>query len=285
MIVHPLRLGASTWTYLQTCDLHTAMRRLRQAGFSQLDVLTIPPHLWPSDLDEQHRRELRQIARAEDFVIESLNLPSTDQNLCSVTSEMRDYSVARWHDVLDLCEALGVGAAVMVPGRRPNFVPPPSDHCDRWLHAALEQLVPHAERAGVKLMLENHHQSPMPTVRQMAGFLDGFGSSQVGIAYDVANGVFVGEDHADAIQAAGRWLLQVHLSDASRTKWDHAAIGRSEIDFRAVSLALQAAGFGGTSIVEVISDNADVDMADARQRLAHLGWQCGTPKVVATTWQ
>lgn len=273
MSAQPLRLGASTWTYLQMCDLPSAMRRLRRAGFSRLDVLTIPPHLWPSDLDEQRRRELRRFAAAEDVVIESLNLPSTDQNLCSVTPEMRDYSVARWHDVLDLCEALGVGAAVMVPGRRPNFVPPPPDHCDEWLRAALEQLVPHAERAGVMLMLENHHQSPMPTVQRMAAFLDAFGSSQVGIAYDVANGVFVGEDQAGAIQAAGRWLLQVHLSDASRTRWDHAPIGRSEIDFGAVGRALQFSGFGGTSIVELISDDADADMADARRRLANLGWQ------------
>ena len=140
---------------------------------------------------------------------------------------MRDFSVSQWLAVIDLCEALGVPAAVMVPGRRPNFVPAPPAQTSAWLRSALERLALRAERAGVRLMLENHHQSPLPTVQQMVAFLDEFGSSQLGIAYDVANGEFVGEDQVDAIRTAAPWLLQVHLSDASRTKWDHAPIGRA----------------------------------------------------------
>lgn len=121
-----LRLGASTWTYLQTCGLQPAMQRLRQAGYERFDVLTIPPHLWPHDLDAAGRSALRRWVANEGLTIESLNLPSTDQNLCSVTAEMRDFSVNQWLAVIDLCEALGVTAAVMVPGRRPNFVPAPA---------------------------------------------------------------------------------------------------------------------------------------------------------------
>lgn len=267
-----LRLGASTWTYLQTCDLPAAMRRLRQVGFDRFDVLTIPPHLWPEDLDAAGRRALRRWTAAEGLTIESLNLPSTDQNLCSVTAQMRDFSVARWLAVIELCEELGVPSAVMVPGRRPNFVPAPAEQSEAWFRSALDRLVPRAERAAVRLLLENHHQSPMPTVQAMAEFLDAYGSGALGIAYDVANGEFVGEDQADAIRAAGRWLHQVHLSDASRATWDHAPIGRAAIDFAAVARALLQSGFAGTSMVELISEEADKDMADTRVRLGPHGW-------------
>ncbi len=265
-----LRLGASTWTYLQSCDLRTALSRLRGLGYRQFDVLTIPPHLWPSDMDGPARQDLRRWCAAADVVIDSLNLPSTDQNLCSVTPEMRDFSVTQWIAVIDLCEALGVASAVMMPGRRPNFVPAAAAQTDGWLRAALDRLLPHAARAGVTLMLENHHQSPMPTVARMAAFLDGVGSPHLGIAYDVANGAFVGEDGAGAITTAGRWLRQVHLSDASRDRWDHAPPGRAAIDFAAIGAAL--AGFAGTSIVELISEEADTDMANARVFLADHGW-------------
>ena len=265
-----LRLGASTWTYLQSCDLRAALTRLRRMAYQHFDVLTIPPHLWPSMMDPAARRDLRHWLAEEDVIIDSLNLPSTDQNLCSVTPEMRDFSVAQWIAVLDLCEALGVASAVMVPGRRPNFVPAPTAQTDGWLRAALDRLLPHAERTGVVLMLENHHQSPMPSVAQMAGFLDNLGSNQLGIAYDVANGEFVGEDQAAAIHRAGRWLRQVHLSDASRERWDHAPPGRKSIDFAAVAHAL--AGFMGASIVELIAEEADTAMADARSFLGAHGW-------------
>lgn len=266
-----LRLGASTWTYLQSRDLRAALRTLRGLGYEHFDVLTIPPHLWPSDIDAAGRHDLRRWCGDEGVTIESLNLPSTDQNLCSVTPEMREFSIAQWIAVLDLCEALGVSSAVMVPGRRPNFVPAPATQTDGWLRAALDRLLPRAERAGVTLMLENHHQSPMPTVARMAEFLDVVGSDRLGIAYDVANGEFVGEDQGNAIRAAGSWLRQVHLSDASRARWDHAPPGRGSIDFAAVSRAL--ASFEGTSVVELISEKADTDMAEARTYLGAHGWR------------
>ena len=268
-----LTLGASTWTYLQECSLQASVRRLRAMGYSRFDVITIPPHLWPYNFDAAQRRALREFLVAEGVSFDSLNLPSTDQNLCSVTSQMREYSVQQFHAMIDLCEDLGVSMIVVVPGRRANFVPPPLEQAHGWLKAGLESLVPHAERAGVRLILENHHMSPMPTVLQMTTFLDAFGSDQLGIAYDVANGEFVGEDQAEAIRTAGRWLRQVHLSDASRSKWDHAPIGRSAVDFAAVAQALQQTGFAGTSIVELVSQTPDADMADARQALHRYGWR------------
>ena len=246
-----LPLGASTWTYLQTCGLEAALRRLQSVGYSRFNVLTIPPHLWPYDIDTTQRRALRDLLAREGLNFDSLNLPSTDQNLCSVTPQMREYSVEQFLDIIDLCEEVCV-PMIVVPGRRANFVPPPMEAAHGWLKAGLETLVPHAERAGVRLILENHHMSSMPTVQQMVTFLDDFGSDQLGIAHDVANGEFVGEDQSRAVRTAGRWLHQVHLSNASRSKWDRAPIGRSAVDFAAVAQALREIGFSGTSIVELI---------------------------------
>ena len=113
----------------------------------------------------------------------------------------------------------------------------------------------------------------MASVRRITSFLDNYGSTSLGIAYDVANVEFVGEDQADAIRTAGRWLRQVHLSDASATKWDRAPIGGASVDFGAVGRALLDGGFPGTSIVELISDSPDEDMRDARARLELLGWR------------
>ncbi|WP_315837472.1 sugar phosphate isomerase/epimerase family protein [Bradyrhizobium prioriisuperbiae] len=267
-----LSLGASTWTYLQTCGLEAALRRLQSVGYSRFDVLTIPPHLWPYDIDITQRRALRDLLASEGLNFDSLNLPSTDQNLCSVTPQMREYSVQQFLDMIDLCEEVCVPMIVVVPGRRANFVPPPPEASYGWLKAGLDTLIPHAERAGVRLILENHHMSPMPTVQQMVTFLESVGSDQLGIAYDVANGEFVGEDQTQAIRTAGRWLRQVHLSDASRSKWDHAPIGQSAVDFAAVVQALREIDFSGTSIVEVISQTPDADMAAARQALHLHGW-------------
>ena len=34
-----MRFGASTWTYLQVCDLQAAVRRLHTLGYSRFDVV------------------------------------------------------------------------------------------------------------------------------------------------------------------------------------------------------------------------------------------------------
>lgn len=131
---------------------------------------------------------------------------------------------------------------------------------------------PHAEPAGVGLILENHDMSPMPIVRQMVDFLDTFRSNQLGIAYDVGNGEFVGEIQADAIQTAGQWLRWMHLSDASRTKRDHAPTGQSAIDFSMVGRALRQVSFAGTSIVELISNTPDTDRYGTHTKCISSTW-------------
>ena len=106
----------------------------------------------------------------------------------------------------------------------------------------------------------------------MAAFLERFASPHLGIAYDVANGVFAGDVQADAIATCGGFLGQVHLSDATSERWDHGAIGSGSIDFIAVAALLREHGFTGTSIVEVVSQQPDQDMRQGWASLRAMGW-------------
>jgi L-ribulose-5-phosphate 3-epimerase len=267
-----LRLGASTWTYLRSCSTREAMDRLGAIGFDGFDILTVPPHLWPSEIDAAQRADLRRHMVAAGLRADSLNLPAVDQNLCGATREMRAYTVAQFHELLDLCNDLCVPNIVVVPGRQPSLLKLPQQAAEQWLLEGLEALVPHAERCGVRLLLENHHLSVVPRVSLMAAFLDRFASPHVGIAYDVANGVFAGEVLAGAIATCGEFLGQVHLSDATAERWDHGAIGSGSIDFVAVAALLREHGFAGTSIVEVVSQQPDQDMRQAWASLRANGW-------------
>jgi deoxyribonuclease-4 len=233
-------------------------------GFKRMDLLTHPPHLWPYDADKSVRIALRQLLRAEGMAVDSLNLPSTDHNLCSVTQEMRDYTVLTLAAMIDLCGDLGAPYLVVVPGRQLGFSPPSRAESEAWLCDGLERLIPKAERHGVRILLENHHLSPLPLTADLVVLLERIGSRRLGIAYDIANGIFSGEELAGAIRNAAPWLGQVHLSDANATRWDQAPLGAGTVDFTTLPALLLRAGFGGTSIVEIVSAQPDQDLPAGR---------------------
>jgi hypothetical protein len=98
--VDNLALGASTWTYLQACDLQAAVRRLQTLGYRRFDVLTIPPHLWPYDIDVAQRHALRDLLVTLGVSFDSLNLPSL-----VVVDEGDAIETARVHRIMLLWNA------------------------------------------------------------------------------------------------------------------------------------------------------------------------------------
>lgn len=266
------RLGASTWAYVDQAPLDQTLTRLARLGYRHVDILARPPHLWPSDLDAGQRKAIRQHLSGEGLTLEALVPPATDHNLCSPTREMRDFSVGIMKNVMDLCADLGGAMMTTIPGRGPSFKPFSAQDYWDWTIEGIGKLLPHAERTGIRIAMENHHITPFPTMASLVKILDYFQHPSLCIAYDVANAEFVGEDHAEAVRIGQNWLYQVHLSDCTRSRWDHGAIGTGDIDFAAFSRALTDTGFAGTSVVEIVSDTPDTDFADAVPRLVAMGW-------------
>lgn len=266
------RLGASTWSYIDQASLGDALSRLAAMGYERVDILARAPHLWPSDLSGTERAALRRHLEQEGLALEALVPPATDHNLCSPVREVRDFSVELMKSVMELCSELGGTMMTTIPGRGPSFKPFSHAEYWDWTIEGIGRLLPHAERLGIKIALENHHITPFPTMTSLLEILDHFEHPSLCLAYDVANAEFVGDDHVEAIRSGKMWLNQVHVSDSSRSKWDHAAIGRGEIDFAAIADVLAEIGFAGTSIVEIVTDTPDADFADARTKLGQLGW-------------
>jgi len=68
--------------------------------------------------------------------------------------------------------------------------------------------------------------------------------------------------------------MQIHLSDSTRSAWQHDPIGTGSVDFRTVATTLREIGYTGTSIIEIISESPERDIAEGNRRLAEFGWEC-----------
>jgi sugar phosphate isomerase/epimerase len=261
-------LGASTFALAWRESALDALRRLHALGLNGFDVILAPGHCWPAELSGGDRARLARELAAEGIRIDSLNFPALDLNLASCIPEVRAYAVARYRDALALGAELGARGVVAVPGRVSALAGPPPDETARRLTESVDELLEAARETGSDVFLELHPQTPIPTVDALDRFVAGFDDPRLQVAYDVANAEFVAEDHRAALRRLAPRLGQVHLSDASTTRWAHDRIGRGTVDFPAVLETLDAIGYAGACILEVVTPTPVPDIRASAEALA-----------------
>ncbi len=261
-------LGASTFALAWQETGLDALRRLRGLGLDGFDLILAPGHCWPAELSPAERSGLASTLAAEGIRIDSLNFPALDLNLASCVTEVREYSVARYREALELGAALGVRGVVAVPGRVSPLVGPPPEETERWLGESVAELLRVAHEVDVSVFLELHPQTPIPTVDALDRFVARLDDPRLEVAYDVANAEFVSEDHAEALRRLAPRLGQVHLSDATATRWAHDRVGSGTVDFDTVFQALDEIAFGGACILEVVTPTPVPDIVASVNALA-----------------
>lgn len=268
----PLPVGVNTYSYTFSHTALDAMLHLADLGYRAFEILVTPPHLWVPDLDPRQRREIPRRLADRGLRIVSLNFPLLDNNLVSPTPEVRRYSVGVYRGLIELAGDWGVPYLVVIPGRVSAFFPAPADWLMRWFSEGVRELAAAAAAAGVQLLIENVSVAYLPRTPDVLAALERIGDPSIGVIYDVANAVFSGEDPRQGLRLAKDRLRLVHLSDTPTTVWRHDPVGRGVVDFPAVAETLQAIGYAGPSMFEIVSRTPDRDLVDSHRRLCGWGW-------------
>jgi deoxyribonuclease-4 len=266
------RYGGSTFNFIWVEDAVTTMRRLRAIGYRDFDIFLTPPSFWPIDMSAGDRSRMMSQLKAEDIRIESINFPNYDYNPAAPTQVMRDFSYKMLADQIPICSELGIPRFIVIPGRY-GISSPAREVGIGWLRACFDKLLPLAERYNVQLVIENVPSTVLPSMGQIVDFVSSYDHPSLAICYDVANAEFAGDDHIEQITRAAKWLVQVHISDATRTRWAHDPIGMGSIDFRSVGTCLQSIGFSSVAINEVRGEPRVDSIRLSQERLiADYGW-------------
>jgi L-ribulose-5-phosphate 3-epimerase len=260
--------GVNSFSYMWTQSALDCVRRLARMGFDEFELMTMPGHLWPDELDEAQRRELLSQFDALGIRVRSLNHTSLDQNLCSALPEVRAYTIGLLHKFIRLARDLRAPNMIVVPGRLNPLLPAPGARHVDWLHASLAELVPFAQDNGVVLALENIPIGPIPKVEQVIDVVRRFDSPALKICYDVANGHYVGEDPARGLKAAAPWLEVIHFSDTTRKAWRHDVLGDGDIDFGPILDAVAGIGHARKPLIELTVMNPDEGLRSTLRTLS-----------------
>lgn len=262
-----LAIGGNTFSFMWSRPALDAMDALNTLGLCAFDVIVSPNHLWPDEMDGAGRTAFKRTLEGRGYTLDSLNPPATDYNLASLTANVRQLAMDMYCEVIDLAADLGAAGVVVVPGRVSNLLPPPRDQLQGVIADGIGTLADRARSRGVILHLEVHPLTPCPTATDVLELVESIDSPAVGIAYDVANAEFVGESQAKAIAAMGRHLTQIHLSDATRTRWMHGGFGTGTVDLESILGALDAIQYSGSAVLEIISDDPIADFRESLERI------------------
>jgi sugar phosphate isomerase/epimerase len=264
----------NTYGYIWSHTLRACLEQLAPYGYRQFEGVINPPHL-DVEASARERRELKAYMQGEGLSFTSLNLPSLDTNLASPFAYTREYTIALFQKALILAADLGAPRLVTVPGRVNPLLPCPPDRSRAILRETIGALIPLARNLGVKLAIENVPFAALPHCRDIREFLDEMEDTTLCACYDVANAHFAGESPAAGVASLNGRIELVHCSDTTRNGWRHDPVGAGNVPFELLKDALQAHGYDGPILLEIIAPDILPAILTSHDALAGVGLTTG----------
>lgn len=272
------RVAASTFPFLYSHEGLDALKHLRSLGYDLFEMMIFPPHCWPRELSAEQRRAYKSWMDGEGAAFSSFCYPLLDNNPNGVDVLMRDYTLDRYREAIDLAAEWDCPYVVAIPGPVNSLINPPDEWMRAWFVEGMQKLVAHAKGTNVRLLLENVPFAFLPTAADMKEVAAEIGP-EVGVNFDVCNSAFIKEDPAEAIRLLGPLVQNVHLSDSGPTEFKHERLGTGIVDPAPTMAALRDIGYKGATVLEIIADarapgaDPDADIIASHDILAQHGWQ------------
>jgi sugar phosphate isomerase/epimerase len=273
-----LDVAASTFPFLYSHSGLDALKHLRGLGYDKFELLIFPPHCWPRDLSAEQRREYVAWMDGEGAKVTSFCYPLLDNNPNGVDPLMREYTLDRYREAIDMAAEFNCPYVIAIPGPVNSLINPPHEWMLEWFVEGMKQLVSHAKGTGVQLLLENVPFAFLPTAQELKETAALIGP-EVGINFDVCNSAFIKEDVPATIHMLGDMIKNVHMSDTGFEEFKHDRLGTGIVEPAPAGKALQEIGFSGTSVLEIITDvlapgaDPNADILASHEILAQSSWK------------
>jgi L-ribulose-5-phosphate 3-epimerase len=262
--------------YPQRMNLGECLRLARDAGFDAVELN------YDLDNDLSPRAgtaEFRAIRKAADeagiaisglcsFLYWPYSLTDNDPSRRARGRELAASMVRAAHD-LGTENLLTIAGSTYIPWLA-DREPVPIDVCDRRAREAIGNLLPLAERSGVRLNVENIvFNGYLTTPHEMVAFVDAFKSEHLGVHFDTGN-VMLFQFPEHWIPILGGRIRNVHFKEFSKKGSDHSldsfrTLLDGTTDWPAVMEALEGVGYDGYVTFEYFHPFAHYPEALIRQ--------------------
>jgi L-ribulose-5-phosphate 3-epimerase len=247
------RLAVCSWS-LQPSNPQELTEKLKQTGIKgvqlALDPLRENPGVWG---------KAPQQLRENGFTIVSGMFGCVGEDYSTLESIRKTGGVApdaTWEQNLKniqasaaLSKQLGLKLVTFHAGFLPHDT---SDPVFKKMLKRLSEVADVFERAQITLGFETGQE----TAPQLLQVLQQLKAKNIGVNFDPANMILYDKGNPiEAVRALGKWICQVHIKDATRTKvsgtWGaEVPVGTGEVDWPAFFTTLNGLKFSGNFVIE-----------------------------------
>lgn len=255
-----MRKSINIWSFPASLSLSDKFHLARDAGFDGFEIdLRVEG---PLRLDSSPQEIVGVRALAEESGLELSALATGlywGTNPSSADPKIGYHAAAILKKQIEVAQALRLDAILVIPATvGADFIP----NCEvvrydvAWQRATdfIRAALPLAERAGVRICIENVWNKFLLSPLEMRQFIAQFQSEWVGSYFDVANTLALGyPEHW--IEILGKQILRVHLKDYRRAVGSvdgFVEIFSGDVDWPAVIDALRKIGYDGWLTAELI---------------------------------
>lgn len=252
--------GVCAWIYGDAPLEHT-LARIAAAGYDGVEIPGEPNAFDPASV----RRALANSGLTPAGLTASCMVPATRRDLAHPDPAIRADAVGYLVACLRFAAEIGAPLTQMLPSGETRLAPI-ATRAEEWAWSvdAVQGAAREAERLGVKISIEplNRYEAYLVTNADEAlAYTAAVGSPWVGMTLDLFHAHLEEPDIRKAILKAGPKLLHVHVADTNRQ-----GLGRGHLDVAACLDALQAIGYNGSVVLEVMppGPNPFQSIKDAR---------------------
>lgn len=259
-----MKSGISSWSFpggLQGLgDYGPAARQAKAAGFDGIELALSPEGCLTPKSSPAQMAKVAAAVRSEGVEVAALaTVMLWDFPLTHADASIRRKGCEILRRLIDAAVEVRTDAVLVVPGAVDVFFNPAMpvvDYQDCWSRSkeAIASVLPAAEKAGVRLGIENVWNRFLLSPLELIRFIDQFESRFVGSYFDVGNVMLTG--YPDQwIRALGHRIARVHFKDFRRAVGTVAGFVDllcGDVDWPAVVAALKEIGYDGYCTAELI---------------------------------
>jgi len=243
-----VKYSVSSWIYGDE-PLERSMERLSKFGYDGIEIYGEPQKV--------SAKEIWRLSKRYGLEASSIcGIYTKDRDLVSSSEKTRNNAINYVKDCAKMAHELGVSAVIVVPSAvnkvKPEVAP---DQEWKWAVEGVREAGRYAMNLGVSLAIEalNRYETYLVNrISQAMELVEDVALDNVGLMVDCFHMSIEDESLANAIIAAKKKLLHVHIADSNRQ-----APGRGHTDFQSVVSALKQIGYSRYLTMEFLPPSAD----------------------------
>lgn len=251
-----LEVGFHSWSFA-SLPLETALRRIKDVGFTEVEIEADKIHLDPRVFLRSELPPLRNLLVDLSLHPNSVHAPMNGADLASAHPEGRRQTIKLLADTLEYCRAIECQMMVVHPNRSESL-PVGREAMKKNAIAALKELISKAEDLGVKIALENMIEEADgrfgSRVVDLRKIIESVQSSSIGICFDTGHtnllrGRLVTQEMEIAQAGEYLWTLHVHDNDGKEDR--HWPPGEGNVNWRETIESLRKVKYRGVFTMEI----------------------------------